>query len=136
MLAMLGVLLVLSLVSNTVIAFLFSGEPTIWRVINHTVTPLSFAIVFTLIFKVLPKVRTSWKESWVAALITAILFTIGNIAIGKYLGKSSISSIYGAAGSLIFMLLWVYYLALIVFFGAELMQAYSHLYGSRSKSRN
>ncbi|HKE00677.1 MAG TPA: YihY/virulence factor BrkB family protein [Planctomycetota bacterium] len=88
-----------------------------------------YAVLFGLIYKVLPDVRIAWRDVVVGALATAVLFTFGKSVIGLYLGKTSLASAYGAAGSLVVLLLWVYYSALIVFFGAELTQAWSRLFG-------
>lgn len=133
MLLIFGALLLASIFANTLLAFIFSSVPLLWKWVNLLVTPLIFAVMFALIFKLLPKLKIPWSETLVAAVITSILFTLGNIALGKYIGKSSIGTIYGAAGSLFVFLLWVYYQSLIVFFGAELMQTYSTNYGKRSR---
>jgi membrane protein len=95
-------------------------------------TLLSFCVVsllFALMFKYVPDAEVSWKDVWVGALATALLFTLGKFALGIYLGKSSVASTYSVAGALIVTLLWVYYTAQIVFFGAELTQAYAHHFG-------
>lgn len=93
---------------------------------------LSFAVIsllFALMFKYVPDAKVAWKDVWVGAVFTALLFTIGKFALGLYLGKSSVASTYSVAGALIVTLLWVYYTAQIVFFGAELTQAYAHEFG-------
>ena len=74
-------------------------------------------------------VHIQWRDVWVGAVITSLLFTIGKFLIGFYIGSSAVSSTYGAAGSLITVLLWVYYSSLIVFLGAELTQVYATEYG-------
>jgi len=79
----------------------------------------------------LPDVKIRWSDVWVGAFITAILFTIGEFAISFYLGRSTAASVFGAAGSLVVLLAWVYYSAQIVFFGAELTQVYANRFGSR-----
>jgi membrane protein len=76
-------------------------------------------LLFAMIFKLLPDVKISWGDVWVGAFVTALLFNLGKFLIGYYLGRSSMVSIYGAAGSFIILLLWVYYSAQILFFGAE-----------------
>ncbi len=94
---------------------------------------LSFFLVtalFAMIYKYLPDVRIQWRDVWIGAGLTAFLFTIGKILIGIYLGTSGVASTYGAAGSLITMLLWVYYSSLMFFLGAELTQVYAREYGS------
>lgn len=95
------------------------------RILLDTMTMIS------LIYKVLPDVLIKWNDVWVGAMITSILFAIDKSLIGLYLGHSSFRSTYGAAGSLAVLLLWVYYSAQILFFGAELTQVYAQKYGSR-----
>jgi len=93
---------------------------------------LSFVIItfmFAVIYKLLPDVKIAWRNVWTGAAVTAVLFTIGKSLIGLYLGRSTVASVYGAAGSLIVILLWVYYSAQIVFFGAEFTKVYSRRFG-------
>ncbi len=95
---------------------------------------ISFAVItglFALIFKVLPDAKVAWSDVWVGSAMTALLFTIGKFAIGLYLGKSEVGSAYGAAGSLVILLVWVYYSAQIVLFGAEFTQVYANALGAR-----
>lgn len=87
--------------------------------------------LFALMFKALPDARITWSDVWVGAGLTALLFTIGKFAIGLYLGKSDVGSAYGAAGSLVILLVWVYYSAQILLFGAEFTQVYANAVGSR-----
>ena len=94
---------------------------------------LSFVIVtfmFAVIYKLLPDVRIAWRNVWTGAAVTAVLFTIGKTLIGLYLGRSTVASVYGAAGSLIVILLWIYYSAQLVFFGAEFTKVYSRRFGA------
>jgi membrane protein len=94
---------------------------------------ISFALVtllFAMIYKFLPDVEIHWKDVWIGAALTSILFDTGKFLIGFYLGNSGVTSVYGAAGSLITVLLWVYYSALIFFLGAEFTQVYASQYGS------
>jgi membrane protein len=94
---------------------------------------LSFVIItlmFALIYKLLPDVRITWRNVWVGAAVTALLFTIGKSLIGLYLGRSTVASVYGAAGSLVVILLWIYYSAQVVFFGAEFTKVYSRRVGA------
>ena len=86
----------------------------------------------SLLYKYLPATRIKWKDTWIAAAITAILFSVGRWMIGLYLEHSALGSAYGAAGSLVIFLLWIYYSAQIFFFGAAFCRAYAELYGSRS----
>lgn len=95
---------------------------------------LSFAIVtllFAMIFKFVPDAKITWRDVWPGAILTAVLFTLGKWGLGVYLGRSAVASAFGAAGSLVLVLLWVYYSSQILFFGAEFTQAYSRLNGSR-----
>jgi hypothetical protein len=90
-------------------------------------------MLFGLIYKVVPDVEIGWRDVIYGALFTAVLFTIGKAAIGLYLGKASVGSPYGAAGSLVVLVVWVYYSAQILFFGAEFTQIYANRYGSKIK---
>jgi membrane protein len=92
---------------------------------------LVIAGLFALMFKVLPDAKIAWSDVWVGALLTAFLFTIGKFAIGLYLGKSDVGSAYGSAGSLVIMLVWIYYSAQILLFGAEFTQVYANTRGTR-----
>jgi membrane protein len=96
---------------------------------NIAISLLITFLLFMLIFKVLPDVHIKWKHVWVGALVTAALFVLGKYLIGLYLGTSTLSSTYGAAGSLVVFLLWVYYSAQILFLGAEFTQVYANKYG-------
>jgi membrane protein len=82
-------------------------------------------------YKVLPDVEIAWRDVWIGAVVTALLFTLGKSLIGLYLGKSSVASTYGAAGSLVVLLLWIYYSSQILFLGAEFTQVYATHYGSQ-----
>src|SRR5262249_21651818 len=81
--------------------------------------------------KVLPDAKVAWSNVWIGAALTALLFTVGKLAIGLYLGKSDVGSAYGAAGSLVIVLVWVYYSAQILLFGAEFTQVYANTVGAR-----
>lgn len=88
-------------------------------------------LLFALIFKLAPDVEIQWCDVWIGALFTAVLFSVGRLALGFYLGRGSFGSSYGAAGSLVIVMLWIYYTAQILFFGAEFTQVYSTRFGSR-----
>ena len=93
---------------------------------------LSFAIIgfmFAVIYRLLPDVRLAWRNVWVGAAVTALLFTLGKSLIGLYLGRSATASVYGAAGSFVVILLWIYYSAQVFFFGAEFTKVYSRRFG-------
>ena len=88
-------------------------------------------VMFALIYKIIPRVRIRWHDVWIGAAVTAALFAVGKFLIGLYLGKSSVASAFGAAGSLVVMMVWVYYSAQIFLLGAEFTWVYAHTYGSR-----
>jgi membrane protein len=98
--------------------------------VNFAVSFVIITALFALIFKLLPDVKMAWSDVWLGAIVTASLFTIGKLAIGLYLGHSSMASSYGVAGSFVVLLVWTYYSAQILFFGAELTQVYANTYGS------
>ncbi|MEF2279376.1 YihY/virulence factor BrkB family protein [Deinococcus sp. YIM 134068] len=89
-------------------------------------------LVFAAVYKVLPSVRLEWREVWVGSAVTAVLFTLGQLAIGLYLGRAAPGSVFGAAASLVILMLWLYYSGMIFFFGAEVTWVYSQKYGTRA----
>jgi membrane protein len=100
---------------------------------------ISFAFItllFAVIYKFVPDVRIAWSDVWIGAAAAALLFSVGKFLIGFYLGHSMVTSVYGAAGSLVTLLLWVYYSSLMFFFGAELTQIYATRYGSKAAVEN
>ncbi len=109
---------------------LLPAHESIWQGINFVVSFGVITLLFAMIFKVLPDVKIAWRDVWIGAIITALLFNLGKLLLGLYLGRSSVTSAYGAAGSLVIVLLWVYYSAQILFFGAKFTQIYSNRYGS------
>src|SRR5690606_26980133 len=103
----------------------------LWEAVNFL---FSFAVItylFAIIFKLLPDVRVRWRNVWTGAAVTALLFVVGKTALGLYLARSSLTSAYGAAGSLIALLLWCYYAAQILFFGAEFTRVHADSDGGR-----
>jgi membrane protein len=96
---------------------------------NALLSFVTITLMFAVIYKLLPDVKITWQNVWVGAAVTALLFTIGKSLIGLYLGRSTVGSVYGAAGSLIVILLWIYYSAQVVFFGAEFTKVYSRHFG-------
>jgi membrane protein len=100
-------------------------SPAILEFINFVISFIIITLLFAFILKVLPDVQIKWKNTFVGAIITSLLFTIGKAVIGIYIGHSGVSSEYGAAASLIVLLLWVYYSSQILFFGAEFTKAYT-----------
>ena len=100
------------------------GSPVLLQVADIGISLVIITVLFALLFKVLPDVRIRWRDVWMGAGIAAILFTVGRYIIALYLGHSSVASIYGAAGSLVALLIWVYYSCAILFFGVEFTRAY------------
>jgi membrane protein len=126
-----GFLLLVSLIVTTVLTTLFDhlggsifGSEVLFKTADMTVGLGIITVLFALIFKVLPDVRLRWRDVWVAAGVTAALFTIGRYLIALYLGHSTVASIYGAAGSLVALLIWIYYSCAILFYGVEFTKAY------------
>jgi membrane protein len=99
--------------------------PALLQVLNLVVSLGVVTVLFALIYRFLPDVRLAWRDVWTGAFVTAILFTIGKSLIGLYLGRSSIASSYGAAGSIVVLLVWVYYSAQVILLGAELTRVYA-----------
>jgi membrane protein len=138
MIVAIGFLLLVSLVLSAALAavhgFLAARLPILAIVLPALNFALSLFVVtglFALVYKVLPDVRLAWRDVWLGAACTAVLFTIGKSVIGLYLGRAGTTSVYGAAGSLVLVLLWIYYSAQILFLGAEFTEVYSRRYGSR-----
>jgi membrane protein len=133
-----GFLLLVSLVIDAGLAAVgsylearFSGAAFILQLLNSLVAFGIAFVLFAMIFKMLPSVDLLWHDVWTGALVTGLLFTLGKFLIGYYLGRSGVTSSYGAAASLITILLWIYYSALILLFGAEFTKAYAESRGSR-----
>lgn len=121
----------ISTVSNFIdIPFIF------YTLIDNIVSIILLTLLFSMLYKVLPDVEISWGDVWVGGAITAVLFTLGKFLLGLYLARSTVSSAYGAAGSLVVLLLWVYYSAQIIFLGAEFTQVYAKKYGSEILPKN
>jgi membrane protein len=135
----LGFLLLVSLVISAALAALGSrwgsaieGWETTLQLLNLAV---SFALemgLFAMIYKLMPRARIAWRDVWIGAGVTALLFEVGKLLIGLYLGKSSVASGFGAAGSVVVLLLWVYYSAQIFLLGAEFTWVYAHRHGSKA----
>ncbi len=102
----------------------------VFYIINVLITLLVITLIFGVIFKVLPDAKIKWKDVLLGAITTAVLFMIGKFGISFYISKSNVGSTYGAAGSLVILLLWVYFSAIILYFGAEFTKAYAIKYGS------
>jgi len=109
------------------------GGEVLWQILNAVISLAVITGLFGLIFKVIPDIEIRWRDVWVGALVTALLFTLGKLLLGLYLGKSSFASSYGAAGSLVALVVWVYYASQIVFLGAEFTQVYARIFGAPIK---
>lgn len=133
-----GFLLLVSLVISAVLAVIgrfFAGflpMPAVaLSAIDVVISLAGTAVLFALIFRYVPQTKIAWKEVWIGATATALLFTVGKFLVGLYLGKAAVGSAYGAAGSLIVVIVWVYYSAMIFLFGAE----FTHVLDSRGPNR-
>jgi len=102
----------------------------VWQTTNFLVSFGVVTVLFAMIYKLLPDIRIAWRDVWLGAAVTAVLFNIGKFLIGLYIGKSSLASSYGAAGSFAVLLVWVYYSAMVLFIGAEFTQVYATTFGS------
>jgi membrane protein len=134
----LGFLMLTSLLVTTALSAIhnylgatFTGMVVVWEALNVVLSLSVITLLFALIYKVLPDVKLGWREVWVGALVTAGLFSVGKLLIGLYLGTTSMASTYGAAGSVIIILVWVYYSAQIILLGAEFTRAYVEQFGRR-----
>ena len=139
MILVIGFLLLVSLVvtaalsaTQETIGNAFPLSEILLQIVNLAISLAVITILFALIFKFLPDVEIEWREVWVGAFVTALLFSVGKAVIGIYLGNSAVASTFGAAGSLVLLLLWIYYSAQILFFGAEFTQVYANQYGSKT----
>lgn len=139
MVASVGFLLLVSLVIDALLV-IFQGMLSkilegitlyILNAVNIMISLVLITVIFGLLFKVLPDAKIKWRDVWVGAGVTTVLFTIGKFLIGFYLGNSTFNSAYGAAGSLVIILVWVYYSTVIFLFGAELTSVYTEMTGSQ-----
>jgi membrane protein len=135
-----GFLLLVSLLVSAALAAIIQvmrnalpGSEGFWQGLEFLVSLGFITLLFALIYKVLPNVKITWQNVWIGAGITALLFTVGKFLLGLYLGQKGITSAYGAAGSLVLVLLWVYYSALIFFFGAAFTKVYASLQSANAR---
>lgn len=119
----LAFLLVISFGASALLALLVPGDTLVWQALESLLSLAVFAFVFAAIFKVLPDALIAWRDALTGAALTALLFAAGKFAIGLYLQRSDVGGAYGPAGSVVVLLVWVYYSALILLLGAELTQA-------------
>lgn len=133
-----GFLLMVSLLVSTLLAAagtfmqgMIPGSEAMWLVVNLAVSAVVLTLGFMVIFRFLPDTRVAWRDVAIGGAMTAILFLVGQVAIGYYLGSGSVGRTFGAGSAIISILVWIYYSAIILFFGAELTQVYANKYGSR-----
>ena len=133
-----GLILLLSLILSAVLAGVdrlleqyLSVPSIVWSLADNIISVILMTLLFGQIYRVLPDVEIAWKDVVVGSVITAVLFTLGKAGISLYLGNSSVGSAYGAAGSLVIFLMWVFYSAQIFLFGAELTKVWARTYGSK-----
>lgn len=137
MIVSVGFLLLVSLLVNSVMDLLSAklksyfqeGTIYIFYVLNMVLVFAIITLLFTIIFRTLPDGKIRWKDAFIGSSFTAVLFMIGKFAIGLYLGNSTVASVYGAAGSIVIILVWVYYSAIILYFGAEFTKVYAKAFG-------
>jgi membrane protein len=127
-----GFLLLVSLVLSAVVSgirdyltYWMPALPWIWQGLDLVVSLALITVLFAMIYKYLPDVKLEWRDVWTGAAVTSLLFTVGKYLIGIYLGRTATANAYGAAGSFVVLLIWIYYSALISFFGAEFTEVYA-----------
>jgi membrane protein len=137
MVLVIGFILLVSLVLSTVLAAmsgflnrLLPFSDVLLQMINFAISFGVTALLFTMIFKVLPDVLVKWKDVWIGGVATSLLFSLGRYGISLYLGRGSVSSAYGAAGSFVILLVWIYYSSQILLFGAEFTKVYANRQGA------
>jgi membrane protein len=124
-----GLVILAAVIASSVISFMFRGAGPAAQIINLAVSFVVFTLIFVILFRFLPDIVITWKDTLVGAVISGLLFVVGQYAIGRYLASSGTGSVYGAAGSLVILLLWVYYSSIILFLGAEMTQASAAVVG-------
>jgi membrane protein len=138
MIVAVGFLLLISLLVSSALAALgewwaplFGGWELVLNAVNFVVGAIVVTLLFALIYKILPRSKIGWEDVWIGAAFTALLFSIGKLLIGLYVGKSGVVTSFGAAGSILVVLIWVYYSAQIFLLGAEFTWHYAYRFGSR-----
>jgi membrane protein len=141
MLLGIGFLLTVSLVLSAGLASvgkflsgLLPASEIILHAIDFIISAGIIAVLFAAMYRFLPNTKVEWRDVWVGAVVTSLLFNLGKIGLGLYIGKSAVASSYGAAGAILLLLLWVYYSGLIFYFGAEFTKVYADHYGSSRRT--
>ena len=116
-------------------SYLLPGSDFLWHVADLAVSFAVVTLLFAMLFRYVPDERVAWRDVWVGAAVTALLFDLGKFLIGYYIGKSSVGSMFGAAGSVVVILTWVYYSSQLIYFGAEFTHVYATLRGTRSMNQ-
>jgi membrane protein len=136
-----GFLITVSLLLSTALSALgkwwapmFGGFELLAHLLDLAVSFVSVMVAFAMIYKFIPRTPVGWRDVWIGAAVTALLFAVGKLGIGLYLGKSSVGSAFGAFGSLVIVMVWVYYSAQIFLLGAEFTRLYAHEFGSRRET--
>ncbi len=135
----LGVILIMSVILNAIISgfgdlidrFFNISSTYFIEIADYGLGFLVSVLLFSLLFKILPDAKIRWKDVLIGGFVTALFFTLGKFAISFYLSKSNLASVYGAAGSIIILMLWVYYSSIILYLGAEFTKVYAKLYGGK-----
>lgn len=130
MMGFVGLLLFVSFIASTAATIILSGDSRLLRLSEHVLSYFVFMLLFGALFKALPSIRISWRHAFIGSAVTAFLFEIGTYGFSAYLRMSTIGSVYGAAGSLLILLIWIYYSSVIVFFGMECIWARAQLHGT------
>jgi membrane protein len=132
-------LLLCSLLSSAALAIveeffahLLPGGGLFWQAVNSAVSLAVITLLFATVFKFIPNIAIRWRDVWLGSFVTALLFVVGNLLLGVYLGKSGVTSSFGGAGSIVALTIWVYYSAQLIFLGAEFTQVYTRRHGSHA----
>jgi membrane protein len=134
-----AMLLLCSLLSSAVLSIVgeffeevLPGGRVVWQGVNFGISLGIITLLFAIVFKMIPDAKIAWSDVWIGSFATGLLFVIGNLLLGIYLGKSGVTSSFGGAGSIVALMIWVYYSAQLVFLGAEFTQVYARRVGSQT----
>ena len=137
---LLGTAVIASLIASSIITALSNNTVAaldwVWRAADIGVPLVLMTALFAMLFKLLPNAEVRWRDVWVGALLTSALFTLGRIVIGIYIGRAGVTSAYGAAGSVVGLMVWIYYSSVIILLGAELTQVYARMFGGDVRQKH
>ena len=122
----------MSIVGDFLTVWLSDSSVFVLHALNFVVSYGLVTILFAMVYKYLPDIKIAWSDVWIGAIVTTLLFSVGKFLLGFYMGRQTFGSVYGAAGSILILLLWIYYSAQILLFGVEFTQVYAKMFGSRS----